>query len=436
MKKFILIVIFGLLLLGGCSKSGTKEKTDVGQNQEQSQEQEKFNTVFAITDKAADLGTVSSIYLTVDKISVHAKEKSWVTISDKPQTYDLLTLRTTGEIMALATSELNPGLYDQVELSVSKVTVLDSKGSNEVFLPSNKIKIIGDVLVEGNKTTIVLFDFIADESIHQTGKNEYIFAPVIKVETRNKADVKVFLKTVDIRGGEISSSNTYGMDEKGNLRAAYKLGATTNLTIENGKITVGIPLETAVSGTGGLNVYAKDSSGEVESVTVTILKVEAEKVDKTTETLFSGRREITLDDKTTTRIASKEVQATFYTKITIILDGEARIVESDGTTRGAEVVNKELTVGIATPLVKGKTLNIVSDIELKNAVIKDKDNYYFEPKPKLQSKISFENGVEMKSLGIISSEEESVLGVSHSVGTVEITEGIRDSADIDPAVYV
>ncbi len=443
MKKLLLILMLSLLLVSACSKSSktTEQKDqniaiDNSETGKVKEQEKKYNTVFAITDKAADLGAVSSIYLTIDKVSVHAKEKSWIAVDDKPQTYDLLTLRTTGESMALATSELEPGVYDQVELSVSKVTIVDSKGSHDAFLPSGKIKIIGDVLVEGNKTTIASFDFIADESIHQTGKNEYIFAPVIKVETRNQADVKVFLKTVEIKGGRIGLSNTYGMDEKGNVRSSYKLGATANLTIANGKILLGTPIDASISGTGGITVYAKDSSGEVKSVTVTVLKVEAEKKDGTIEKLFSGRRELMLDDKTTTRIASKEVEAAFYKEIRILLDSEAIVEETDGTTRIGEVKNKQLTVGIATPLVKGKTLNVVSDIELKNTVIKDKDNYYFEPKPKLQSKLSFENGVETKSLGVINKEEESTLGISHSIGVIEITEGIRTSADIDSAVYV
>ncbi len=169
---------------------------------------EQGRVVFAIKDKAADMGSISQVIITVDKVQAHSETQSWVDISTTSKTYDLIQLKTKGELAVIADGNIKAGSYDQIKLDVSKVTVVDSQGTHEAKLPSNELKINVDMQVDNNSTATATFDFIADESLHVTGNGKYIFAPVVKVQTRSNAQVNnKFNKGIEIKEGDIKSSH-------------------------------------------------------------------------------------------------------------------------------------------------------------------------------------------------------------------------------------
>src|SRR3989338_10639568 len=113
MKKFgnILIVlgIISVVFAAGC----TSETSATGR------------AVFAAKDAAANMGSVSSIQMTVQSVQVHSAAHGWTTVSSSANTYDLMQLKSQGNAALLADANLPAGAYEQMRLDVSSVIVTD-----------------------------------------------------------------------------------------------------------------------------------------------------------------------------------------------------------------------------------------------------------------------------------------------------------------------
>ncbi|HEV8289749.1 MAG TPA: DUF4382 domain-containing protein [Candidatus Norongarragalinales archaeon] len=226
------LFVFGLvaaLLLAGCAGYG---QANVGAG--------AGRVVFAVTDAAADMGSVSSVKMTIDKVEAHNDAQGWVTVSTASKTYDLIALKAQGKTVVLADYQLQSGTYQQVRLHISNVVVTDSSGDHTAKLPSNELKIIGNTVVQENTTSSVLFDFIVDKSLHVTGDGQYIFAPVVHFQTREKTRTEVRSdESVDIQNGQTDDDKEVGMDVNGNVQVGAQIPANARLNIEsNGRIGI------------------------------------------------------------------------------------------------------------------------------------------------------------------------------------------------------
>jgi hypothetical protein len=216
----ILALVIASIFLAGCTQTPTGR------------------VLFAVSDAAADMGSVIGVSITVDSVEVQNDANQWVTVSSSPKTYDLLALKATGVQALLADVQLKEGTYNQVRLIISKVVVTDANGTHDAKLPSNELKIVGRLVVDANSTSTAVFDFVADESLHMTGDGQYILAPVVRLETRNRANASVESdKSVRIEGGNVVSSDKYGMDANGEFGKGHMIPANADLTIESdGKV--------------------------------------------------------------------------------------------------------------------------------------------------------------------------------------------------------
>ena len=194
--------------------------------------------VFLITDAAADMGAVTKVEVTVDSVSAHSSESGWVTVTDAPQTYDLLALKAEGQTSLLADVQLKEGTYQQVRLMISKVMVTDDEGTHEAKLPSGDLKIVTDLVVAANTTAAITFDFLADESLHTTGSGGYVLAPVIQVETRDDAEVDASDEDDVKVEGAVKSKIAVGMDASGNVGEGLNIEADDELAVEGGSVKV------------------------------------------------------------------------------------------------------------------------------------------------------------------------------------------------------
>ncbi|HQT45161.1 MAG TPA: DUF4382 domain-containing protein, partial [Candidatus Micrarchaeota archaeon] len=270
-KKLLVIAtaIVSMLLLG-CT--GSQPANSAGNGR----------VVLGITDAAADMGSVSSVMVTIDSVQVMSASQGWVTLSSTPKTYDLMKLKAEGSTALLADVQVPPGDYQQVRLHISQVTVTDSSGTHDAKLPSGDLKIVGGMNVAANATATATFDFIADQSLHTTGNGQYIMAPVIQVETRDNAQAEVAGDgKVTINGGRVRSSSRVGMDINGNVGEGLKIDSNLNLTIGTGGIiTIGRPDNSGnpdASAKGRVVVGISDVAadmGSVSSVMVTIDSVQ------------------------------------------------------------------------------------------------------------------------------------------------------------------
>ena len=190
--------------------------------------------VFGITDHAEDINGVSSIFITVNKIEIHSEANGWATVSNETKQYDLLALKQSGAVSLLANANINVGTYDQVRLMVDKIVVVKNGVEEEAKLPSGELKMMQNIVVNADKTVTVVFDFIADKSLHITGNGKFIFTPVIKVKKTSNASLELTSDNeITILGGDQEDDEDFGMDEKGEVKNNFELEGNLEIDDKN-----------------------------------------------------------------------------------------------------------------------------------------------------------------------------------------------------------
>ena len=198
--------------------------------------------VFSVTDAAANMGTISKIEMTISGLEVHSETNGWVTVATAPRTYSLLELDERNESELLAEADLQLGNYDQVRLHVDKVVVTAKDGAkSEAKLPSGELKLNTNLVITAEGTSSVNFDFLAAKSLHTTGSGDYVYAPVVKTETRSNSEVSVASDgVVKIDGGKVDDTETVGRDVDGSIKANFEIGNKKLDIGTDNKIKIGL----------------------------------------------------------------------------------------------------------------------------------------------------------------------------------------------------
>jgi hypothetical protein len=230
-NKVLGIIIAIIVIAGGIYFINKAPKTPSSDNRE-------GRVVFSITDAAVDMSTVSEINMTVNSIDMHAQGGAWITASTTARTYNLLDLDAKNESKVFADMSAAVGTYDMARLSVGKIIVKTKDGmSKEAKLPSGELRINTIIVVKENATASVNFDFMASKSLHMTGNAGYIFAPVVRTESKSDAQVTIDAAgVVNIGGGRLDASSVVGMDIDGSIKLNFELKADEKLDIINGII--------------------------------------------------------------------------------------------------------------------------------------------------------------------------------------------------------
>lgn len=239
----VLVLILLVLAAGGfyLFSSSSNSSQYLSSNPSYSSGQEgRF--VMALTDAAQDLESVSKIIVTVDSAQIHSTAYGWTDLNVGSTDYDLLELKSTGDLALVTDSNVSAGSYDQLRLHISKVLVVDETGTHEAKLPSNDLKFMTSFYVEENSTSTITLDVIADESLHREGNGQYVLAPVVQVESRADASVRIESdQTVKISGGSVNSVKL-GMDETGRIGVGLKFPENGSLlgVNANSGVNVGV----------------------------------------------------------------------------------------------------------------------------------------------------------------------------------------------------
>jgi len=274
MKNVVItVIVVVLIIVGAVFVFKNKNADDVKSGDENSQNPTAVSgegkVFFTITDAAADMKNVSEITMTVNKAEIHSQSKGWVTVSSEEKDFNLLALKSKGELALYTASTVSADSYDQVRLSVKKVSVKDKAGkTSEAKLPSGVLKINSKVEVRDQATSTVKFDFLADKSLHMTGNGKYIFAPVLKAESRSNADVEI--KTGDnvvISGGGVDANITVGMDVDGETKTDFILDSKAGIDIDAGGL---IQLK-GVTSTKSKATASSTNDGSIEIKTDAVL---------------------------------------------------------------------------------------------------------------------------------------------------------------------
>ncbi|MFA5055663.1 MAG: DUF4382 domain-containing protein [Dehalococcoidia bacterium] len=221
-KIFLVLALLAIPLAAACGNDDTAATGDV---------------VFAITDAAANMGEVTAMEMTVNQIRVRAEGGEWTTVSNETQTFDLLQLREMNMVQLMTQVQLQERNYDMVELNVSQVRVTNGSGTHTAMMINNRLQMECMLEVQTQTMATVNFDFIADESLHETVEGQYVFAPVVALQTRTQAQVQLKSNNeVDISGGTVRTNAQICMNISGQMGVGLKIQTNAQLQISAGKV--------------------------------------------------------------------------------------------------------------------------------------------------------------------------------------------------------
>ena len=220
-KLFLAVALLAMPLTAACG--GSTEATG--------------DVVFAITDAAANMGEVTNLEVTVNQIRVRAEGGEWTIVSTETQTFDLLQLRATNTVQLMTQVQLQERNYDMVELNISDVAVTNGSGTHTAMMINNRLQMECMLEVQTNTMTTASFDFIANESLYETTDGQYVFAPVIALQTRTQAEVQIRNNNeVDISGGTVRTNAQIGMNISGQMGEGLKIQTSAQLQISAGNV--------------------------------------------------------------------------------------------------------------------------------------------------------------------------------------------------------
>jgi len=192
--------------------------------------------VFAITDDAASLNDIDSIFVSIADISIRNISTGWISVTNDQKTYDLLKLKREGKLELMFDKTIPEGTYTQLHFTVSPVVVVKNGLADTAALPSSAIDIPLSLPMRPGQTAAVTIDFIADKSLHITNAKKYIFAPVIEISVQGEIQaVQKSGTKVEFFGGLPKFSAHFGMDETGAMKQfTFGIDSLSDIEIERG----------------------------------------------------------------------------------------------------------------------------------------------------------------------------------------------------------
>lgn len=201
--------------------------------------------IVSVKDASVDMATISEISMTVNRAELHSIANGWTTVSAETKVFNLLDLKARDESALLTAINLAAGTYDQIRVTIGSIKVTTKDGVvSDAKLPSGQLQMSGNIVVTAGEVVSVNLDFLASASIHKTGTGLFVFAPVVHMEVRGNADVKIssndgdknIPETVEIKDGEVKAEVDAGMDINGEMKNNFELKDDVKIKIDNGII--------------------------------------------------------------------------------------------------------------------------------------------------------------------------------------------------------
>ena len=195
-----------------------------------------FGKVYVtVSDVSADIQNVNDIAMTIGKVELHSATQGWVTVSSAPRSFNLLTLKASGKAELAGSANIAADTYDQTRATINKVQVkTKNAGTKTAVLVSKTLTIKGDVVVRAKESSRVNLDVKASNSLHTATNGDYVFAPVVVLESRHSADVNVQSdNSVVVSGGTLDVNTEVGTDISGNVIVGSELSPSVKINIVN-----------------------------------------------------------------------------------------------------------------------------------------------------------------------------------------------------------
>ncbi|MEK9154683.1 MAG: DUF4382 domain-containing protein [Patescibacteria group bacterium] len=187
--------------------------------------------IFAIKDKAANVDDIRSIFLTTASVKIHHPTKGWITIPNSAKEFDLLEIKKSGLLGILGDAYLEADLYNQLWLTITKVSILKLDGTTlTVKLPSQNIRFPAFSKVVKGETMAIAFDFDIEKSLYITADNSYLLLPVIETSIQNSIYAKMLGNNkFTFSSGTTSSRIKVGTNENGDVAENYSIDPLTDI---------------------------------------------------------------------------------------------------------------------------------------------------------------------------------------------------------------
>jgi hypothetical protein len=222
---------------------------------------------------------VTSIMVTVESVEVHKaaaeqeqqqsatnsstnstdEEAGWLPLDILAgnETFDLLQIQGIEEVLAV--TELEPGKYTQIRMTIGNVQVRLGNGNlTDVIVPSGKLKFIHPFDIVGGQTTALLFDFDAEKSVNVTGSGKIIVKPVVKLSKTTPQTIEPGTKRVKI---ETSSLPNGAVNVSYNATITAEGGAAPYIwSIDKGTLPAGLSLDSGTGIISGVPTASGDST--------------------------------------------------------------------------------------------------------------------------------------------------------------------------------
>ncbi len=257
-KKYLLWAVLAALVVGGVyllsqpATPGTSNETGEPTTSDKSSSdtvpskpavavpaKDLGRLVFSVADEAVRLDNVQSALLNIKQVLLFSPQNGWITISNTPQTFDLVQLKKDGKFVLLIDKQIKYGDYTQIRLIIGTVAVLKDGIAYDAKLPSKDLRIVTNFSVARGATSAVTVDFLGDKSLHRTGSGKYVFTPVLTVKTYDRVEkVQIANKKVELIGGVIKYNSTVGVDENGDLKIGYEINPAASLELLNDAIII------------------------------------------------------------------------------------------------------------------------------------------------------------------------------------------------------
>lgn len=129
---------------------------------------------------AASLDGWDHVDVTFSAVQIHESGKdnaSWTTVSSSTQIIDLVALTSVSQL--LGSAKLSPGHYEQIRLTVVKVTgvLAGSTTPIDITVVNDTAKIAGQFTVSSGATTTITVDVDLASCLHGNTVTGYTFTP-------------------------------------------------------------------------------------------------------------------------------------------------------------------------------------------------------------------------------------------------------------------
>jgi len=408
------------------------------------------NIIFAITDEAADMESISEIKVTTNNIKAHSTAEGWVTVSNEEKTFNLLELQSENVNKLMASSEIEQGSYNKIQIGIDTIMVTDASGEHEAKVPSNTWNINCEANVKEKSNATILLDIQADSSLHITGNNNYIFAPVIMVESRNNATVTINTdNNVVISSGTVRTSTTVGMNINGTIGVGIQIPANANLSINaEGNIEIG---DTVTIGNEGRVLFSiTDDYANMESVSKVEVRFDSVEIYSESEGWIS----LSTEEKTFDLIALKtqginkvmvdtDIESETYSKIRFSVD-EVMVTDVE-VEYEATLLSDNWVINNTVDVENNMNTSVNFDFIVNESVFVDSEgSYIFAPAIDIETRNNADITIQMNNQvsitgGTVASHVKVGMNIDGEIGvglgidpSANLTIGVDGSIDIGP----